>query len=294
MILSALAGRKRISLIVLVASVSLDVTALEMINVAHRGLWKEANVPQNTVEAIKAAYEADATIVETDFVETKSGEIICLHDRQALESMTSLAKDPWTITKADREQIDLGEKMHLPRPYRIPLLKDVLAVVPKRCVLQAEIKVYGPTYARQFDEAVKSAVLSETNIIVSSFQSRALADFHRQFPKYRTLWLGCGIDRRGFDLDAVLSEAKGAGFDIICPGNDAARRAGFTVAHTKRIRNAGFGFRVFGVNSLAALRYAVSVEAEAFTCNYYLAAYGWARELPEVRLLPGLRQGEWQ
>lgn len=93
--------------------------SVTMLNVAHRGLWKEANLPQNTVEAIRAAYEAGASVVETDFVETKSGEIICLHDR-------------------------------------IPLLEDVLAVVPKDRMIQAEIKTYGPTYTRQFDAAVRA------------------------------------------------------------------------------------------------------------------------------------------
>ena len=130
--------------------------SVTMLNVAHRGLWKEANLPQNTVEAIRAAYEAGASVVETDFVETKSGEIICLHDRSALETMSSVVKEPEEITAADRAVINLGEKMGLPRPYRIPLLEDVLAVVPKDRMIQAEIKTYGPTYTRQFDAAVRA------------------------------------------------------------------------------------------------------------------------------------------
>lgn len=263
-------------------------TPVTMLNVAHRGLWKEAHLPQNTVEAIKAAYEAGASMVETDFVETKSGEMICLHDRNALATMSTVAMDPVEITAADRAVINLGEKAGLSKPYRIPLLKDVLAVVPKDRMIQAEIKVYGPTYARQFDAAVHAAGLVETNVLVSSFNRRALKDFHGKYPKYRTLWLGCGIEGRGFNLDETIALAKDGGFDLVCPGCADARKAGFTRADADRIRAAGFDFRVYGVNDESMLGYAVELGASGFTCNFFRTAYEWARYHGGVKLLPAL------
>ena len=268
-----------IGIVLLVCGQEKAVPHLTMVNVAHRGLWKEANLPQNTVEAIKAAYDAGATAVETDFIETKSGEMICLHDRKALLTMASFEKTPQEITPEDRAKINLGEKMKLPRPYRIPLLREVLAVVPKNAVLQAEIKEYGPTYARQFDDAVKAAGLSETNVIVSSFQFNALKDFKRRYPKYRTLWLGCGITRGNLDVEKVLADARDGRFDVICPGCANAKQAGLAPTHAERIRQAGFDFRVFGVNDPEQLRYAASLGATGFTCNYFLAARSWAKEL---------------
>lgn len=259
-----------------------------MLNVAHRGLWKEAYLPQNTVESIKAAYDAGATMVETDFVETKSGEIICLHDRNALASMSTVVKDPAEITAADRAAINLGENMGLPRPYRIPLLADVLVVVPKDRMIQAEIKVYGPTYARQFDAAVRAAGLSETNVLVSSFNHANLKDFHEKCPMYRTLWLGCGVTGRSFDVEKAITMAKDGGFDIVCPGSADARMAGFVRADADRIRAAGFDFRVYGVNDESLLEYAAGLGATGFTCNYFKAAYEWARHLGNLKLLPEL------
>ena len=255
-------------------------------NIAHRGLWQEARLPQNTVEAIRAAYEAGAKIVETDFAETKAGEIICLHDRKALESMSSFAKNPADITPADRAAINLGEKAGLPRPYRIPLLKDVLAAVPKDGVLQSEIKVYGPNYARWFDEAVKAAGLTESNILVSSFNLKALADFHRKYPAYETIWLGCGVKKDGMSVDAVIAEAKASGIAAVCPGCAGARAAGWTRADADRIRAAGLDFRVYGVNDRKALAYAADLRAASFTCNTFKKAYTWARELKGVELWP--------
>ena len=260
--------------------------SVTMMNVAHRGLWVEAKLPQNTVEAIRAAYDAGAQVVETDFNLTDSGEMICLHDVKALATMTDDVVEPRKITAADRARINLGEKLKLPKSYRIPLLEDVLAVVPKNGILQSEIKVYGKDYARKFDAAVKAAGLAETNIIVSSFSFSSLKDFHRQCPAYRTLWLGCGGRKALKDIDKIVAQAKDGGFDIVCPGCDDARKAELSSADADRIRAAGFDFRLYGVNSLEALRYAASVGATGFTCNTHLAAYGWARQVPGVKLLP--------
>lgn len=261
--------------------------SVTMMNVAHRGLWKEANLPQNTVEAIRAAYDAGAQVVETDFVLTESGEMICLHDKGALATMSTIVKDPVKITSEDRATINLGEKGHLPRPYRIPLIKEVLAVVPKDRVLQAEIKVYGPAYAEKFVAAVREAGLCETNFIVSSFNYRALKDFHIRQPSYRTLWLGCGIVKPGeWSVGQVVAKARAGGFDIVCPGCGSARKAGFAPADAAAIRAAGFDFRLFGVNSPEDLRYAASLGATGFTCNMFKAACSWAKFVPGVRMLP--------
>jgi len=281
----------KLKLTTLAMIASSSAMALDMSVVAHRGHWREAGLPQNTVEAIQRAYEIGFKMVETDFVETESGEIICLHDEKALTSMSSIVKSPKTITPADREQINLGEKLKLPRPYRIPLLKDVLAVVPKDCILQAEIKVYGPTYAKQFDDAVKAAGLTEKNIIVSSFQDKSLADFHAKYPKYTTLWLGAGISKskQGYDVDKIIAKAKEGGFTVICPGCPTAKKIGFKLEDAERIRAAGFDFRLYGVNDEKGLAYAASLGATGFTCNYPLAAYGWASKLEDVCLQPHFR-----
>lgn len=264
------------------------VAVLEMMNVAHRGLWKEANLPQNTVESIKAAYDAGARVVETDFVLTDAGEIISLHDCNAFASMFAVAKEPRQITPEDRAKIDLGAKAGLPRPYRIPLLEEVMAVVPKDRVLQSEIKVYGPDYARRFDAAVKAAGLVETNIIVSAFDNKALADFHRQYPRYVTLWLGCGVGRT-VNVEKILAKAKAGGFTIVCPGCAQAQKAGMTRADADRIRAAGFDFRLFGVNNPTSLVYAASLGASGFTCDTFKEAYAWAAKIPGVVLLPAPR-----
>ena len=116
---------------------------LEMRNIAHRGMW-DANVPQNTVEAIKRAYDSGATWVETDFHHTKAGQMVCIHQDGELEKYTGCTKKVADLAPEDVASLNLGEKGNLPKVYRIPLLDQVLAVVPKHGVLQSEIKGYSP------------------------------------------------------------------------------------------------------------------------------------------------------
>ena len=112
---------------------------LEMRNIAHRGMW-DANVPQNTVEAIKLAYDSGATWVETDFHHTKAGQMVCIHAEGELKKYTGCTKKIVDLTPEDVAALNLGKADA--KKYRIPLLDQVLAVVPKNGVLQAEIKGY--------------------------------------------------------------------------------------------------------------------------------------------------------
>ena len=258
-----------------------------MTNVAHRGLWVEARVPQNTVEAIKAAYDAGAKVVETDFNETTCGEIICLHDKTALLTMVSrFDKKVKDITPEDRATLNLGEKARYARPYRIPTLDEVLAVVPKDCILQSEIKLYGKAYADKFDAAVKRAGLTEKNITVSSFNLAALEDFHARYPKYVTIYL-CVI-RPQFDLPLLVSRCRSAGIDVLCPSGAACMKVGFRPSDADMVRQSGLEFRVFGVNSPEQLKYAASLGAAGFTCNTFKLAYEWAKDIPGLELWPKL------
>ena len=63
---------------------------------AHRG--ESSLAPENTVESIKLAFELGARMIETDFIMTKSGTIICVHNRKELLSVWGIDKDPADLT----------------------------------------------------------------------------------------------------------------------------------------------------------------------------------------------------
>ena len=256
---------------------------LEMRNIAHRGMWDE-NVPQNTVEAIKRAYDAGATWVETDFHHTKAGQMVCIHGSKELKKYTGCKKGIADLTPEDVATLNLGSKDKLPKTYRIPLLDQVLAVVPKHGVLQAEIKGYSPQYADIFEAAVKAAGLTQTNIVVSSFHYDALKDFKARYPKYRTVWLTVLKKDKPFAVQEYIAKCKAANIEVFCPG--CASTVGvMTRADADAVRAAGLEFRLFGVNSLKDLRQAKELGAVGFTCNFWHQAFDWAREIGGITLL---------
>lgn len=115
---------------------------LEMRNIAHRGMW-DKDIPQNTKEVIKRAYDEGATWVEADFFHTKAGQMIAIHDGKELREYTGCRKAVCNLTPEDVATLNLAPRGS-GRTFRIPLLDEVLAAVPRHGVLQAEIKGYSP------------------------------------------------------------------------------------------------------------------------------------------------------
>ena len=258
---------------------------IKMQNIAHRGMW-DKDVPQNTVEAIKRAYDSGATWVETDFHHTKAGQMVCMHAEGELKAYTGCTKKVADLTPDDLSTLDLGKKDGLPKVYRIPLLDQVLAVVPKHGVVQAEIKGYSPQYADIFDKAVKAHGLTEKNVVVSSFHYAALKDFKARYPKYRTVWLtGLGKKKnKPFDVQDYIAKCKAANIEVFCPGCGSTKGV-MTPADADAVRAAGLEFRVYGVNSLNDLKQAKALGAVGFTCNHWLKAFDWAREIGGITLV---------
>lgn len=258
-------------------------------NIAHRGIWDE-NVPQNSLKAFRRAWESGATWVETDFHRTKAGQMVCIHVEAELRMYTGCEKAIADLTPDDLDTLRLvppGKSLSSGESgERIPLLDEVLATVPSHGTLQAEIKGYAPDYPDLFDAAVKRAGLTENNIVVSSFQADALADFHRRLPSYRTLLLASPPKGVPFNAPEWIAKCRDGGFDEFCPGCGTWGGQPLTPADADAVRSAGIGFRLWGVNSPEALRYARDLGAAGFTCNFWQKAFDWARDLGGIELLP--------
>jgi glycerophosphoryl diester phosphodiesterase len=245
--------------------------------IPHRGMWDE-KVPQNTVEAIRRAYEAGALCVETDFHHTRHGQMVCIHTRKDLERYTGSKKRIPDLTPEDIKTLNLGEKSGLSRIYRIPLIDEVLAVVPKDRVLQAEIKGYSKEYPDLFDAAVKKAGLSESNIVVSAFSYDALKDMKARYPKYRTIHLVRLPKDKAFPAEYWIDKCKKANIDVFCP-HSASTVGVMTRADADAIRAAGLDFRVYGVKTREHFHQAAKLGASGFTCDFWDVVFKWAKEL---------------
>ena len=146
--------------------------------VAHRGASRA--VPENTMEAFRAAVEAGADAIELDVHLAADGELAVIHDPtldRTTDRTTSVATASLTDLKAaDAGWAFLGENSDY--PYRgqgltIPTLPEVLAWLPAGIGLAVEIKA-----AAAADGVVQalagSAVREAGQVTVMSFQESAI------------------------------------------------------------------------------------------------------------------------
>lgn len=150
---------------------------------AHRGA--SAEFPENTIEAFLGAAEQGADGVELDVMRCASGELVVCHDER-LDRLAGLelevARTSWRRLKT----VDVGSRLGF-GPARIPLLHEVIDALPRRLVVNAELKSDGLD-DQGLTEAV-GALVSQRGIldrtIVSSFNPLCLVRLARAFPKVR-------------------------------------------------------------------------------------------------------------
>ncbi len=106
--------------------------------IAHRGASHEA--PENTLAAVKAAWEKNIPAAEIDIHLSADGKILVMHDKNTSRTTGVsyvLAKTP----AATLRTLDAGSwKDPAFRGERIPFLEEVLATIPDRGCLFIEIK----------------------------------------------------------------------------------------------------------------------------------------------------------
>ena len=247
-------------------------------------------VPGNSLAAFKLAWEKGARMIETDCHMIKGGRIILVHDRKVLERLSGEQHEPIkTFTEADVARIDIGKFVKSEKPVHMPYLEELFATMPKDAVAQCELCGYSETFADTFDALRAKAGLSETNIVISGAGLNNLADFHRRYPKYRTLWLTSrflGAKDRSAAIDKTIAQAKEKGIDIVCPRALTAKKVGFSPADAERFRAAGLEFRVWGVNDAELFAYAYSLRVPVFTCARWSESFKWAKDIPGVEVVP--------
>ena len=160
-----------------------------MLLLAHRGA--SADAPENTLEAFSEAVRQGADGVELDAMVCGSGEVVVCHD----ERLERLAGLPWEVRRTSwwkLQRADVGSRLGF-APARIPLLTEVLALLPPRMLVNIELKC-----ERMEDDglSVKVARLVEEGglqqrVVVSSFNALCLLRLAGAAPSLR----------RGFLID---------------------------------------------------------------------------------------------
>src|SRR5215218_4377780 len=107
-----------------------------MLLLAHRGASADAR--ENTLDAFAEAVRQGADGVELDAMVCGSGEVVVCHD----EHLHRLAGLPWEVRRTPYWKLrgaDVGSRLGF-APARIPLLTEVLELLPERMLVNIELK----------------------------------------------------------------------------------------------------------------------------------------------------------
>lgn len=102
--------------------------------IAHRGIYDNKKIPENSLGSFKDALKEGYTI-ELDVHITKDNQIVVFHDHN-LKRMTNVDNEVEKVNYTDIKDLKL-----LNTNYKIPLLKDVLSLVNKKVPIIIELKV---------------------------------------------------------------------------------------------------------------------------------------------------------
>lgn len=159
-----------------------------MLILAHRGA--SADFPENTLPAFEGAVRQGADGVEFDVMPCASGEWVVCHD----ETLHRLANVDWVVRDTPYSKLATARILG---KERIPLLKEVLEVLPRNFFINVELKCDTLT-----DDGLSvgvGEVLTRLGraeqAVVSSFNPLNLLRLSRAYPALR----------RGYLLDPARS-----------------------------------------------------------------------------------------
>lgn len=231
--------------------------------VAHRGA--SADAPENTIAAVRLAWEQGADAVEVDVHLTSDGRIVCIHD----ESTKRTTGEDLLVRQSRWEHLavlDAGSwKGRAFAGERIPLLDEVLDALPADRALFVEIKadraIVGPLGKLLADHPAAA----RTTII--SFDVDVLEAMGRVLPQVPRVWiLDAERESRLGSWIAVeprvAAQARAWGF----AGIDM-RHEGVSVELVEACRSEGVALHVWTVDDEARARRLAAMGVASLTTN---------------------------
>ncbi len=231
--------------------------------VAHRGA--SADAPENTVAAYKLAWAVNSDAAETDIHLTADHKIIVMHDGNAKRT-TGVDVEAKDTTYDRLRALDAGSwKDPKFRSEPLPLLDDLLAILPPGKILYVEVKC-GPEVLPFLDECLTRSG-KRSQIVIIGFDLATMSAAKKLMPDRPVMWLRS--TRKDEATGAKLSHdlgwidlAKANGLD----GLDV-NSGGVTQHFADAVREAGLHLYVWTVDDVDVARQMRRLGAESLTTN---------------------------
>lgn len=228
-----------------------------MIYIAHRGA--PSLRAENTVPSFQTAAAAGMTWYELDVHLTADSQLVVHHDYSFLRS-AGVNREIGELTLAQIRKLDVRRLCPAEtEPCRVPLLKEVFAVIPPNANVNIEIKNDNGRY-RGIERAVArfAAVNGFKRIMVSNFNHRSLLELREMEPVLR---LGVLTDG-GRQLEKALAIALELRAQSVNVGLKTLSAEAVAQAH-----DAGLKVFVWTIKDRAQLEFAASCGADGVFIN---------------------------
>ncbi len=237
--------------------------------IAHRGASHDA--PENTLAALRLGYEQGADAGELDIHLSKDGRILVIHDadtaRIASRKLAVSAQTAATLRDTDAGQ--WGKWKGSTFSEKIPLLAEVLAIVPSGRRLFIEMKAGGeilPELAR----VVRASRLTPAQLPLITFDLETARAAKRQLPAHEVCWIvDHPVTGRGPDIEDLIKSTKEAGLD----GLDLSQRFPIDSTFVKTVHAAGLKLYTWTVDDPGVARALAAAGINGITTN----RPGWLR-----------------
>lgn len=226
---------------------AMTLTASAQTIVAHRGASYDA--PENTLAAFRLAWEKGADAVEGDFMLSKDGRIVCIHDKTAKRTGGRELKVTEATLKELR-QLEYGAwKDAKWKGEPIPTFAEALAAVPDGKRIFIEIKC-GPEIIPGLKQEIAGSKLKRGQIVIIAFDAEVIAAAKRAMPGVKACWLTSfkqDKDSGGWtpSVDSILGTLKRVKADgLDCKADTRVVNEAFV----KRLRAEGMELHCWTVN----------------------------------------------
>ncbi|MGA2976684.1 MAG: glycerophosphodiester phosphodiesterase family protein [Spirochaetia bacterium] len=207
----------------------------------HRGY--RARFPENTLLAFGEALAAGADGVECDVQKSADGRFVIIHD-QSTDRVTGVRGEVGGMTLNELRSLDFGVG------ERIPLLEDLLAMLPLDAYLDLELK----EETLSVDDCGRIAQMlyarrDRGHLMISSFKWRLLVSFRKEGFTVGYLVGEDAIARGAFDFARTLLRLRPHYLNL--PVQIFARIGqGRAVAFLRFLRACGFSLLFWTINTM--------------------------------------------
>jgi glycerophosphoryl diester phosphodiesterase len=230
--------------------------------IAHRGASFDA--PENTLAALRLAWQQGADAVEFDVFLSKDGQIVLLHDKD-LKRTAGDSRNVADLTLAELRKLEVG-RWKDPRfaGEPIPTLAEALALTPAGKRVYIEIKC-GPEIMPELKRDLKAAALKPEQTALIAFSADVIAQAKRTFPDLQAYWI---VDIRKkrkppWTAQRLIAKAR----EIKADALDVSAHDSITPQFAKLLRDARLPLYVWTVNDPALARQMIAAGAVGVTTD---------------------------